>query len=97
LGNWDLGPSSEKGSSRKHTENRVTRWRKLFRGNLNWDFFEVVGGNPRGVTEEGGPLGAFWGNFGELSCKCEWGDLWLRGFAKSRLKDEAFGVKGGRK
>jgi hypothetical protein len=25
---------SEKGSTRKHTENRVTRWMKLFWGNL---------------------------------------------------------------
>jgi hypothetical protein len=29
---WD--PGSEKGSTRKHTENRVTRWIKMFWGNL---------------------------------------------------------------
>jgi hypothetical protein len=26
--------SSEKGNTRKHTENRVTSWRKMFRGNF---------------------------------------------------------------
>jgi hypothetical protein len=45
----------------------------------------------------GGPLGAFWGNFGELSFRCEWGDLRREGFTKSRLKDEGFAVKGGHK
>jgi hypothetical protein len=37
--------------------------RDLFRGNLKWDFFEVVGGNPRGVTEEGGTTWCFLGEF----------------------------------
>jgi hypothetical protein len=33
LGIVVLEESSEKGSSRKHTENRVTRWRIMFWGN----------------------------------------------------------------
>jgi hypothetical protein len=32
---WNfLGESSEKGSTRKHTEKRVTRWRTMFWGNF---------------------------------------------------------------
>jgi hypothetical protein len=31
-----LGESSKKGSSRKHTENRVARWDSLFWGNLRF-------------------------------------------------------------
>jgi hypothetical protein len=67
-----LGTSSEKGYRRKSTENRVTSWTKLFWGNLGeftliyeeisfWGnlelgFFGFMGGDPRRVTEEGGPL-----------------------------------------
>jgi hypothetical protein len=63
LGNWDLGPSSEKGSSRKHTENRVTRWRKLFWGNSafsRWFTKRFVSGEFE--------LGLFWG--------CGWESTW---------------------
>jgi hypothetical protein len=39
LGNWIFGGISEKGSTRKRTENRVTRWSLMFWGNsavLRW-------------------------------------------------------------
>jgi hypothetical protein len=31
---WVFGRTSEKGSTRKHTEKRVTSWTKMFWGNL---------------------------------------------------------------
>jgi hypothetical protein len=34
FGIWLFGGTSEKGSTRKHTENWVTRWREMFWGNL---------------------------------------------------------------
>jgi hypothetical protein len=35
------------------------------------DFFGFLGAGPRGVTEEGGTISVFGGNFGEvLPCKC---------------------------
>jgi hypothetical protein len=45
-----LGESLEKGSTRKHTKNRVARWRFLFWGNF---------GNPRWFTKR-----IVWGEFG---------------------------------
>jgi hypothetical protein len=62
---------------------RELRWR-----NLDLTIFEVVGGNPRKSTEEGGPLLCVWGNLGELSCK--WGDL--RGGLFTRKNCEGRGV-----
>jgi hypothetical protein len=62
--------------------------RELFRRNFKWDFFEGLGGDPRGSTEEGGDLCVIWGNFNCSLCWVLWtlfsalrGDLrliWLR-------------------
>jgi hypothetical protein len=39
-------------------------------GNLKLGFFGVMFGVPREVTEEGGPMCAFWGNLiGVIPCK----------------------------
>jgi hypothetical protein len=43
--------------------NRAELRREFFWGNLNLDFFGVLGGGPRGSTEEGGPMVCNWGNF----------------------------------
>jgi hypothetical protein len=43
--------------------------RELFRGNLNWCFFEVVGGDPRGDGEEGGHYVCFLVHLGEFLCR----------------------------
>jgi hypothetical protein len=37
--------------------------REFWRGNLNLEFFEIMGGTPRGGWEEGGPLLCIWWNF----------------------------------
>jgi hypothetical protein len=73
----DFGGSSEKGSTRKHTEKWVTSWRVLFWGNfgnsrcftkriylgeLELAIFEDLLVGPRKLTEEGGQLSVFLGN-----------------------------------
>jgi hypothetical protein len=40
--------------------------REFFWGNWNLVFFEVMGGYPRGATEEGGTMCVFWGNLCQL-------------------------------
>jgi hypothetical protein len=70
LGFWRNG--SEKGYTRKHTENRVTSCGLMFLGEFRksrcfakdlgmghlgfWLILRVLGGIPRGCVEEGGPL-----------------------------------------
>jgi hypothetical protein len=78
LGFGFLRVGSEKGNTRKHTGNRVTRWtigflgefknsrcftKRIIWGNLDLDFLGVLLVVPREAVEEGGRLLCFWGNF----------------------------------
>jgi hypothetical protein len=100
LGIWFFGRSSEKGNTRKHTVNRVTRWAKMFRGNLMglcWIAKEICLGEfkfgnfwgfTRGSTWShwgGGAIGVVLGEFGLGGSELPWHAY---GWAWVRMSEE---------